>query len=83
VADSAVGIRAGLLRAHHYHLKNRAVSLTDCVAVEVARAMTRLWPAPTRTWPHLVALRSTRAKHPCRESGVGVCSARGWSPARV
>jgi PIN domain nuclease of toxin-antitoxin system len=38
VVDSAVGLRAGLLRAHHYHRRNRAVSLADCVAVEAARA---------------------------------------------
>ena len=36
--DTAVGLRAGLLRARHYHRKNRAVSLADCVAVEAARA---------------------------------------------
>ena len=35
--DPAVAIRAGLLRARHYHRRHRAVSLADCVAAEVAQ----------------------------------------------
>lgn len=36
--DSAVALRAGLLRARHYHRRTRAISLADCVAAETARA---------------------------------------------
>jgi len=35
--DPAMAIRAGLLRARHYHRQHRAVSLADCVAAEAAR----------------------------------------------
>ena len=35
--ESAVALRAGMLRARRYHRTNCAVSLADCVAVEVAR----------------------------------------------
>lgn len=34
--DAEVGARAGRLRARHYHRRDRAVSLADCVAVETA-----------------------------------------------
>jgi PIN domain nuclease of toxin-antitoxin system len=33
-----LALRAGLLRARHYHRRDRAVSLADCVAAETARA---------------------------------------------
>ena len=36
--DPAVALRAGMLRARHYHRKHRAVSLADCVAAETARS---------------------------------------------
>lgn len=74
VVDSDVGARAGLLRAHHYHRKNRAVSLADCVALEVARAN----DAPLASAdPHLLDV--------CRDEGVGVValsdsSGHTWSP---
>lgn len=35
--DDALGVRAGLLRARHYHRTTRAVSLADCIAAEAAR----------------------------------------------
>lgn len=35
--DSEGGLRAGLLRARHYHRKDRAVSLADCIAADAAR----------------------------------------------
>jgi PIN domain nuclease of toxin-antitoxin system len=36
--DAAVALHAGLLRARHYHRRECAVSLADCVAAETARA---------------------------------------------
>ena len=36
--DSAAAMRAGLLRARHYHRRDRAVSLADCVVAETARS---------------------------------------------
>ena len=72
--DTAVGLRAGLLRAHHYHRKNRAVSLADCVAVEVARAN----DAPLASAdPHLLDV--------CRDEDVRVMplpdsTGHTWSP---
>lgn len=35
---ASLALRAGRLRARHYHRKNRAVSLADCVAAETARS---------------------------------------------
>jgi len=35
----AVAVRAGLLRARHYHRRDRAISLADCVAAETARTL--------------------------------------------
>lgn len=35
--DAGTAIGAGLLRARHYHRRDRAVSLADCVAAETAR----------------------------------------------
>jgi predicted nucleic acid-binding protein len=35
--DEALGRRAGLLRARHYHRSHRAVSLADCVLAEYGR----------------------------------------------
>jgi PIN domain nuclease of toxin-antitoxin system len=59
--DTGVAIRAGLLRARHYHRRARAVSLADCVAAEAARsAGERLASAD----PHLLEL--------CAEEGIEV-----------
>ena len=72
--DTAVGLHAGLLRAHHYNRKNRAVSLADCVAVEVARAN----DAPLASAdPHLLDV--------CRDEDVRVMplpdsTGHTWSP---
>jgi predicted nucleic acid-binding protein len=48
---SAVALRAGVLRARHYHRRTRAISLADCVAAETARA---LGDALATTDPHLL-----------------------------
>lgn len=37
--DASTGMRAGLLRARHYHRKLRAVSLADCVAADTAQVL--------------------------------------------
>ncbi len=72
--DAEVGLRAGLLRARHYHHRERAVSLADCVAAEVARkAPTSLASAD----PHLLDL--------CTDEGIGVIplpdsTGTTWSP---
>lgn len=51
--DAVTALRAGLLRARHYHRRARAVSLADCVAAEVARK----GDAPVATSdPHLLDL---------------------------
>ena len=51
--SSEIAMRAGILRARHYHRTARAVSLADCVAAEVARTFT----APLATSdPHLLDL---------------------------
>jgi predicted nucleic acid-binding protein len=69
-----VAVEAGLLRARHYHRKNRAVSLADCIAAETARsAGSRLASAD----PHLLDM--------CREEGIAVIplrdsAGRTWSP---
>lgn len=39
VVDGEIGAAAGRLRARHYHRTRCAVSLADCVAAEVARAL--------------------------------------------
>lgn len=49
--EPELAIRAGLLRARHYHRRNRAVSLADCAAAETAR--TRGVPVATSD-PHLL-----------------------------
>jgi len=57
--DAGLGLSAGLLRARHYHRKNRAVSLADCVAAETARpAGSSLATAD----PHLLDM--------CRDEGI-------------
>ncbi|MCY4614858.1 MAG: PIN domain-containing protein [Chloroflexi bacterium] len=37
--DPPLAVRAGLLRARHYHRRTRAISLADCVAAETARRL--------------------------------------------
>ena len=37
--DAATALQAGILRARHYHRRNRAVSLADCVLAAIARAL--------------------------------------------
>ena len=72
--EVGVAMQAGLLRARHYHRKNRAVSLADCIAAETARlARSQLASAD----PHLLDL--------CREEGIAVIplpdsSGRTWTP---
>lgn len=54
-----LAIRAGLLRARHYHRRDCAISLADCVAAETARAAgARLFSSD----PHLLQT--------CHEEGV-------------
>jgi predicted nucleic acid-binding protein len=58
---ATIALRAGLLRARHYHRTARAVSLADCVAAETART----FEAPVATSdPHLLDL--------CRDEGIGL-----------
>ncbi|HVA07594.1 MAG TPA: PIN domain-containing protein [Acidimicrobiales bacterium] len=72
--EAELAATAGLLRARHYHRKNRAVSLADCVAAETARPLgCRLASAD----PHLLDL--------CRDEGIAVIplpdsTSRMWSP---
>jgi PIN domain nuclease of toxin-antitoxin system len=49
--DADLAGRAGRLRARHYHRRTRAVSLADCVLVEVARREDR---AVVTSDPHLL-----------------------------
>jgi predicted nucleic acid-binding protein len=59
--EIGVAMQAGLLRARHYHRKNRAVSLADCIAAETAKqAGSPLASAD----PHLLDL--------CRDEGIAV-----------
>ena len=72
--DSVIALRAGLLRARHYHRRERAVSLADCVAAETAGALGD--PVATSD-PHLLDT--------CRDEGIGVVAlpdsvGNTWSP---
>jgi predicted nucleic acid-binding protein len=72
--EADLATRAGLLRARHYHRKNRAVSLADCVAAETARPLGSRLASPD---PHLLDL--------CRDEHVAVIplpdsASRIWSP---
>lgn len=59
--EPGLAMRAGLLRARHYHRRDRMVSLADCVAAESAR----VGPCPLATAdPHLLDT--------CREEGIEV-----------
>jgi predicted nucleic acid-binding protein len=71
---AAVSLRAGLLRARHYHRTARAVSLADCVAAETARTLDA---SVATSDPHLLDL--------CRDEGIDLIAlpdSRGstWSP---
>jgi predicted nucleic acid-binding protein len=74
--ETAMAVQAGFLRARHYHRKNRAVSLADCIAAETARSTgSRLASAD----PHLLDL--------CQDEGITVIAlpdseGRTWSPGR-
>jgi predicted nucleic acid-binding protein len=59
--EAGLGLRAGLLRARHYHRKNRAVSLADCFAAETARPEGSSLASAD---PHLLDL--------CRDEGISV-----------
>jgi PIN domain nuclease of toxin-antitoxin system len=63
--DAGLALRSGLLRSRHYHRKNRAVSLADCVAAETAR------PAGS-----LLATADSHLLDMCREEGVAVVPLR-------
>lgn len=72
--DSALMLRAGISRAHHYHRRDRQVSLADCAAAEVARREQALLATSD---PHLLDL--------CQDEGVGLLAlpdstGRTWSP---
>lgn len=72
--EAGLGLRAGLLRARHYHRKNRAVSLADCIAAETARPKGSTLVSAD---PHLLDL--------CRDEGISVMAladstGRTWSP---
>jgi PIN domain nuclease of toxin-antitoxin system len=66
--DAGLALRAGLLRARHYHRKNRAVSLADCVASETARPAGSLLDTAD---PHLLVM--------CRAEGIAVIPLRDTS----
>ena len=66
--DAGLALRAGLLRARHYHRKNRAVSLADCVAAETARPAGSLLATAD---PHLLDM--------CRAEGIAVIPLRDTS----
>jgi PIN domain nuclease of toxin-antitoxin system len=59
--NAQLALRAGVLRARHYHRVRRAVSLADCIAAEVARAGAG---ALATTDPHLLDL--------CHEEGIRI-----------
>ncbi len=71
--DADLALRAGMLRARHYHRKIRAVSLADCIAAETARGTGS--PLASAD-PHLLDL--------CHDEGLGVIvlpdsSGQTWS----
>jgi ribonuclease VapC len=71
--DANLGTHAGVLRARHYHRTRRAVSLADCVAVEVAR---RLGMPLATSDPHLLDLCHEESidSHPLPDSSGVTCS---------
>jgi len=71
-ADLALG--AALLRARHYHRRDRAVSLADCIASETARTLGAVLATAD---PHLLDL--------CRDEGITTnplpdSTGATWSP---
>jgi PIN domain nuclease of toxin-antitoxin system len=67
-------LHAGMLRARHYHRRDRAVSLADCVAAETARARN---VAVATADPHLLDL--------CHDEGIAVVplpdsTGKTWTP---
>lgn len=76
VADSALGIAVGRLRARHYHRRRCEVSLADCVAAEVARSRGE---ALATSDPHLLDV--------CHAEGIAIFVLPGsngsrWTPIR-
>lgn len=72
--DGELSLRAGLLRARHYHRVDRAVSPADCIASEEARAAS---VGVATAHPHLLDL--------CQEEGIAVVplpdsTGARWSP---
>ena len=69
-----VATAAGLLRARHYHRRNCAISLADCVVLETARRAAR---AVATSDPHLldVCLNEGVDGHPLADT-----NGRVWSP---
>lgn len=72
--DADVAARAGLLRSRHYHRRDRALSLADCVAAETARSLGR--PLASADPPLLGA---------CAAEGIAVVAlpdsqGRRWAP---
>lgn len=72
--DEELTLRAGLLRARHYHRKDCAVSLADCVAAETTRSLNS---ALATSDPHLLDM--------CRDEGIAVIplpdsTGHRWSP---
>jgi len=72
--DAATALQAGLIRARHYHRRDRAVSLADCVVAAIARAHDT---AVASADPHLLDL--------CHDEGIHVVPLPGstnqiWAP---
>jgi PIN domain nuclease of toxin-antitoxin system len=59
--DTELALRSGLLRARHYHRRDRAVSLADCVAAEAARTLNSSLATAD---PHLLDM--------CHDEGIAV-----------
>ena len=57
--EAGLAMRAGLLRARHYHRRDRPVSLADCVAAEAARPVGSSLASAD---PHLLDV--------CRDEGI-------------
>lgn len=72
--NGATALRAGLLRARHYHRRDRAVSLADCIAAAMAEAHST---AVVTSDPHLLDL--------CHDERIRVIvlpdsTGRSWTP---
>jgi len=73
--DASVALRAGMLRARHYHRTRCAVSLADCVAAEVARGHDA---AVATSDPHLLDV--CAAEH-IATLALPDTTGRRWSPS--